>query len=91
MKRAHVFIKGRVHGVFFRAHTREAALGFGVKGWVRNLPNGRVEAVFEGRQPEVDAMIDWCRRGPSAAVVEHVEVIEEPCMGEFPDFTIRYE
>jgi len=91
MKRARVLVKGRVQGVFFRAHTRTAALGFQVNGWVRNLPDGRVEALFEGRRPEVDAMIDWCRRGPSHAIVEHLEVVEEPYTGEFADFSIRYE
>jgi len=91
MKRAHVFVNGRVQGVFYRAHTRQAALKFQVSGWVRNLSDGRVEALFEGSQPAVAAMIDWCRRGPSHALVEHLDFFEEPYTGEFSDFTIRYE
>jgi acylphosphatase len=91
MKRVHVFVTGRVQGVYFRAHTRKAALGFPVHGWVQNLPDGRVEALFEGTQLEVDAMIDWCRRGPSHAVVEQLMVLAEPYSGEFADFIIRYE
>ncbi len=91
MKRAHVFVTGRVQGVFFRAHTRTAALRFQVTGWVRNLPDGRVEAVFEGPASKVDAMVDWCRQGPSHAVVEHLEATEEPYTGTLPDFIIRYE
>lgn len=91
MKRVHVYIRGRVQGVFFRAHTRKAAMGFRINGWVRNLPDGRVEAVFEGRQPEVDAVIDWCHRGPSAAIVERVDILDEPYTGEFDDFRILYE
>lgn len=91
MKRARVFVKGRVQGVFFRAYTQKAAMGFQVKGWVRNLPDGRVEALFEGKNPEVDAMIDWCSKGPSRAIVEHLVVVEEPYTGEFTEFLIRYE
>lgn len=91
MKRAHVFVTGRVQGVFFRAHTRKAALGLRLTGWVRNLPDGRVEAVFEGPASDVDAMVDWCRQGPSHAVVKQLEAIEEPYSGALPDFTIRYE
>ncbi len=91
MKRAHVFVTGRVQGVFFRAHTRKAALGFHLTGWVRTLPDGRVEAVFEGPAAAVEAMVDWCRQGPSHAAVEHLDAIEEPYTGALPDFIIRYE
>ncbi|OPY12677.1 MAG: Acylphosphatase [Syntrophus sp. PtaB.Bin001] len=90
MKRAHIFVKGRVQGVFFRAHTQKTAIGFQVNGWVRNLADGRVEALFEGTKPGVDAMIDWCRQGPSNAVVEHLEVIDEPYIGEFSGFHVIY-
>jgi acylphosphatase len=91
MKRTHVFVSGRVQGVFFRAHTRKAALGFQVQGWVRNLPDGRVEAVFEGKRHDVNAMIDWCHKGPSHAVVEQLTVRDEPYSGEYRDFIILYE
>ena len=76
--RSHVFVEGRVQGVFFRAETREAAKSFGVTGWVRNLYDGRVEAVFEGGEEEVERAVDWCHKGPPHATVTHVEVSREP-------------
>jgi acylphosphatase len=77
--RAHVFISGRVQGVGYRFSTIEQADNLGVTGWVRNLPDGRVEAVFEGNQAAVEEMIRWCHRGPRSAVVKDVAVeYEEP-------------
>jgi len=90
MKRIHVTISGRVQGVFFRARTREEAVRNDVRGWVRNLPDGRVEAVFEGRPEDVDRVVAWCRIGPSHAVVDRVEAVEEPYTGAFRSFEIRY-
>ncbi|HET6488459.1 MAG TPA: acylphosphatase [Syntrophales bacterium] len=90
MKRIHVTITGRVQGVAFRAKTRSEAIRNNVSGWVRNLPDGGVEAVFEGKPEEVDRVVSWCRVGPSLAVVEHVEVLEEPYTGTFKEFSIRY-
>lgn len=88
-KRVHVWIEGRVQGVFFRAFTRDAALGMGVNGWVRNLRDGRVEAVFEGDEEAVDRMIAWCRQeGSPHSRVDHVEVREEEFQGEFSRFEI---
>lgn len=72
--RAHVFVSGRVQGVSFRATTREAARDHGVDGWVRNLADGRVEAVFEGAEDAVEAMIAFCHEGSARAVVEDVAV-----------------
>ena len=89
-KRVHVYISGRVQGVFFRAYTKEEAERLGLKGWVRNLPDGRVEAVFEGDEEAVEAMIKWCYSGSPQAKVAGVEVLEEPYKGEFKDFRIRY-
>ncbi|HHI97894.1 MAG TPA: acylphosphatase [Thermodesulfatator atlanticus] len=89
-KRVHVYISGKVQGVWFRAYTKEEADRLGVKGWVRNLPDGRVEAVFEGDEKAVDAMVAWCYEGSPMARVENVEVIEEPYKGEFTDFQIKY-
>jgi acylphosphatase len=66
-----------VQGVFFRAETRARAESLGVAGWVRNAPDGSVEAVFEGEVERVESMLDWCRRGPAGAVVEDVEVVRE--------------
>lgn len=88
-KRVHVWISGRVQGVFFRAYTQDAARTHGVTGWVRNLPDGRVEAVFEGDDRAVDAMVQWCHRGSPLSRVDRVEVQEEPHQGEFADFSVR--
>ena len=90
MKRVHVFISGSVHGVFFRANTRDKAKALNLKGFVRNLPDGRVEAVFEGADEDVEKIIDFCRKGPFGARVENVEVKEEKYKAEFEDFEIRY-
>ncbi len=87
--RAHVWISGRVQGVFFRAHTQEVACRLGLTGFVRNLPDGRVEAVFEGEEEAVRKAIEWCHKGPPRARVERVEVRWEEPKGEFPDFAIR--
>ncbi|MFB6072447.1 MAG: acylphosphatase [Halobacterium sp.] len=72
--RAHVFVSGKVQGVYFRANTRDEARERGVDGWVRNLRDGRVEAVFEGTEADVDAMVEWCHEGSPAANVDDVEV-----------------
>ncbi len=86
----HVFISGMVQGVFFRANTQKAALSFNLTGWVRNLPDGRVEAVFEGKEGNVDAMLQWCKKGPPFARVTDIGAIPEPFSGEFQQFSIRY-
>jgi acylphosphatase len=75
--RRHVFVSGDVQGVFFRAETRDRARRAGVAGWVRNLPDGRLEAVFEGPGAAVESLIDWCRHGPAGADVQEVEVSDE--------------
>jgi len=80
--RRRVVIEGRVQGVWFRETCRREAAAAGVSGWVRNRPNGRVEAAFEGGPSAVERMVDWCRRGPSRAVVTQVEVFDEPPVGE---------
>ena len=71
--RVHVIVRGRVQGVFFRASTRSRALELGLAGWVRNRPDGSVEAVFEGPPEAVEAMTAFCREGPECARVDHVE------------------
>jgi acylphosphatase len=88
--RAHVYVSGRVQGVFFRSETQDEALRHNVTGWVRNLPDGRVEAVFEGEKEAVEKLIEFCKRGPPGARVTKVEVAWEPYTGEFKDFKIRY-
>ncbi|MEL7036483.1 MAG: acylphosphatase [Cyanobacteria bacterium J06592_8] len=76
-QRVRVLISGRVQGVGFRYSTREAALERSIKGWVRNLPSGQVEAVFEGHSAQIESMIEWCYQGPPAAIVQQVTVQEE--------------
>ena len=89
-RRVHVWIKGRVQGVFFRAYTRDAAVREGVTGWVRNLPDGRVEAVFEGDADGVERMVAWCREGSPLSRVDRVEMQEEVYQGSFDRFEISY-
>ena len=89
-RRAHLFISGRVQGVFYRANTRDQARRLGLTGWVRNLPDGRVEAVVEGEEEKIKELIDWCHQGPPGAQVRGVEVRWEDYRGEFADFEIRY-
>ena len=80
--RAHVWISGRVQGVYFRAYTEDEAAFRKVAGWVRNAPDGRVEAVFEGAPAAVEAIVGWCHRGSPAAEVSAVEVAWEAPQGE---------
>ncbi len=87
--RAMVTVHGLVQGVNFRHYTRETALRHDVKGWVRNLPDGSVQGCFEGEETDVDALVAWCRTGPSWARVEEVTVAREPYRGEFDDFAIK--
>lgn len=89
--RARAIISGRVQGVFFRMETKQAADRFGVSGWVRNLKDGTVEALFEGDQERVDAVIDWCRAGPPHAKVTDVAVTWREYTGEFSGFNIAFE
>lgn len=87
--RAHVWVRGRVQGVGFRWAVEDAAGIEGVTGWVRNLPDGRVEAIFAGDEAAVHRMVEFCRRGPAAARVEDLQVLWEEDAGEFEDFSIR--
>lgn len=88
--RASLRIYGLVQGVFFRSSMREVALGLGLVGWVRNLPDGSVEAVIEGPPKEVEELVKWSHRGPPTAVVEDVKVEYSECLHEFRTFRIRY-
>lgn len=87
-KRVHVWIMGRVQGVFFRMETQRAAMAQGVTGWVRNLPDGRVEAVFEGEALDVNAMVDWCWKGSPKSLVQEVKKSEESFTGGFDRFDV---
>ncbi len=88
--RAHLYIEGVVQGVFYRAFVMELALKSGLKGWVKNLPDGRVEAVFEGKEKEVEKAIAECYKGPPGAHVTNIDVARESYKGESRDFEIRY-
>jgi acylphosphatase len=84
--RAHLLISGRVQGVYFRQSTLIEAQNLGVNGWVRNLMDGRVEAVFEGEEHAVKTLVNYCRQGPPAARVNNLDVIYGPFKGEFSSF-----
>jgi acylphosphatase len=88
--RVHVLIEGRVQGVFFRAATRDEARARGLCGWVRNLPDGRVEALFEGDKQVVENMLAWCHKGPPYAYVHRVEAEWQPYLGDLTDFRVVY-
>ena len=87
--RAHVFVTGRVQGVYYRATTRETAQDQGVDGWVKNLDDGRVEAVFEGEEADVEAMVEFCHEGSNRANVTDVEVTYEVPEG-LQGFEVRW-
>lgn len=87
-KRAHLFISGRVQGVWYRAFTERTATALGLSGWVRNLPDGRVEAVMEGIQEAIELAVLECRKGPQGSRVENVEVSLGEPTGEFDSFRI---
>jgi acylphosphatase len=88
--RAHVFVSGIVQGVFFRQKTKHQAESLGVMGWVRNLPDGRVEAVFEGEEDVVKEIVDYCGKGPRGASVTGLAVNREAFRGEYENFEIVY-
>jgi len=87
--RVRVLVSGRVQGVFFREETTCRAKEHNVAGWVRNMSNGRVEAVFEGEDRDVTKMIEFCRRGPPAAKVTSIEVRKEPYSDKYVDFETK--
>jgi acylphosphatase len=88
--RVHVFVSGRVQGVFFRAETAEMATRLGLAGWVRNLLDGRVEALFEGEKQDVEKALEFCRRGPPGARVQNLDLKWEEWKGEFHNFRVAY-
>jgi acylphosphatase len=86
--RAHVFVSGRVQGVFFRHETKRQAERYEVTGWVRNLSDGRVEAVLEGEKEGIDKLIEFCGKGPRGARVTSTAVTLETHKNEFKDFRV---
>lgn len=85
-----MYVAGRVQGVFFRSETAHEARIYGVNGWIRNLSDGRVEAVFEGENEKVRKLIEFCKHGPPHAIVTSVDVFWEEYKSEFKDFKMRY-
>lgn len=89
--RAHLIISGRVQGVCFRMETRRAAIRQGnVRGWVKNLPDRTVEAVLEGNESDVKAMVQWCAKGPPGSLVTDMKLNWEPYTGMYDRFEIAY-
>ena len=90
MTRAELVIEGRVQGVFYRASARQEAQSLGLKGEIRNLPGGEVEAIVEGPRERIEEFISWCRRGPPSAKVENVQVRWGPAQGGFRTFMVTH-
>jgi acylphosphatase len=88
--RAHLYISGRVQGVYYRGFTEELADSLGLKGWVRNLPDRRVEAVFEGEREVIEKAVRRCHEGPPASRVTDIDVTWDEKTEGFGDFRIRY-
>ena len=88
--RAQVVIAGRVQGVFYRATTKDMAKQLGLNGWVKNLSDGRVEAIFEGEKTTIHKIIAWCHQGPPSAKVTDVTVQYSKYLGEFKEFSVTY-
>ncbi|MFH1462291.1 MAG: acylphosphatase [bacterium] len=89
--RAHIFVSGKVQGVFYRERTRQKAEKLKVAGWVKNLRDGRVEAMFEGEKDRVEKIVGWARSGPIFAKVDSLDVVWEDFQAEFSGFEIRYD
>jgi acylphosphatase len=87
---AHIFVSGRVQGVFYRAYTCEQAVRLGLTGWVRNLPDGRVEIIAEGPRDRIEQLIKWCHQGPPLARVTEVKTSWEQATGQYDRFDVRY-
>ena len=88
--RAHIFVSGRVQGVFYRDHTRRWAISSGLSGWVKNLADGRVEVLVEGEKKKIEGLIDRLREGPPMSRVENVAAEWEEYTGEFSDFRVTW-
>ena len=88
-ERARVRVSGQVQGVFFRDSTRQKAEELGLAGWVRNMPDGQVEALFEGPSDKVEEIVRWCKEGPQRASVENVDTDFESVGGDLEGFEVR--
>ncbi len=86
--RVHIFVSGKVQGVYYRQNTAQKAQELGIVGWVRNLSDGRVESVMEGLDVDIDKMLSWCKSGPKDAVVTDIKIMNEEYKKEFFTFDI---
>ena len=86
--RVHVFISGKVQGVYFRQNTAHKAQELNIMGWIRNLRDGRVEGVFEGEKVNIEKLLNWCRDGPKNAIVRNIQIIDEEFKNEYSNFQI---
>ncbi len=89
-QQAYVIFSGRVQGVFFRAFTEDTAHALGLYGWARNMPDGQVEAVFEGSRDKIEEAIRKCSIGPPSAHVDNVETKWKKATGQFSSFSVKY-
>lgn len=88
--RVHIFVSGQVQGVCFRGDTQQIARELGITGWVKNLPDRKVEIIAEGEKEKVKQMVDWVKQGPPAAQVNNIDIEWQEYKGEFKDFYIFY-
>ena len=88
--RVHIFISGLIQGVFFRANTQKKAEDLGITGWVKNVPDGRVEIVAEGERQKVEDLIEWAKKGPLIARVDNLDIEWQEYVGEFDSFETKY-
>lgn len=86
--RVHIFVSGKVQGVYYRQNTAQKAQELGIRGWIRNLSDGRVESVMEGDKVNIGKILDWCKQGPADANVSGIQVIDEEYKDEFTTFGI---
>ena len=89
-KCVHIFVTGKVQGVFFRQATRVVAIKNNVTGWVRNLDGGRVEIMVEGKDKSVDTVTQWCSLGPANSRIDDIKISQEEFLGEYENFEVRY-
>tara|TARA_B100000959_G_C14949515_1_gene611311 strand:- start:915 stop:1196 length:282 start_codon:yes stop_codon:yes gene_type:complete len=88
--RVHVYISGKVQGVFFRSYTKDKAQKEGLNGWVKNLTDGRVEIVLEGNKEKCEEMLQWCHKGSPSSKVENVEIYWDKPTNNYKHFNVRY-
>tara|TARA_B110000014_G_scaffold170281_1_gene120955 strand:+ start:265 stop:543 length:279 start_codon:yes stop_codon:yes gene_type:complete len=89
-QRIHIFLTGKVQGVFFRQATKVVAIKNNVTGWVKNLENGEVEILLEGDDKNVNSVIDWCRNGPANSRVDEVKIEQQEFSGQYSNFEVSY-